>query len=258
MNNPVVKAVVIALAVVGAVAIAGVVSMFFMHGSMMSRMMGVIVSETFAAADPARGAKAFQQCAACHSTKSGEHLTGPSLSHVWGRKAGSAKDFLRYSDALKRSGVTWDEKTLGQWLASPDRFIPGNSMTFPGIKDANTRQDVIAYLRSVSDGKAAAVAEQKGGMMMGRSQRANLKNADAEAQVVSLTHCRDTYTVRTAKGATHKVWEYNLRIKTDSSNDGPNVGKPVVTGSGMMGDRVSIVFSRPAEISSFIKEACEQ
>lgn len=209
-----------------------------------------------AAADAARGAKLFQQCAACHSTREGEHLTGPSLAHVWGRKAGTARDFQRYSDALKKSGITWDEKTLDQWLGSPERFIPGNSMTFPGIKDANARQDVIAFLHAVSEGKAPAAAESKGGMMMGRSQRANLKKADADAQIAALTHCRDTYAVKTADGKTHKIWEYNLRLKTDSSTDGPIPGKPVITGSGMMGDRASVVFASPAEISSFIRESC--
>jgi cytochrome c len=108
----------------------------------------------------------------------------------------------------------------------------------------------------VSENKAPQAPAQKGGMMMGRSERPNLKKADADAQVVSLTHCRDTYTVKTAKGATHKLWEYNLRLKTDSSNDGPNPGKPVMTGSGMMGDRASIVFASPGEISSFIKSSC--
>ena len=211
---------------------------------------------SFAAGDANRGAKVFQQCSACHSVRPGEHLTGPSLAHVWGHKAGTAKDFLRYSDTLKNSGVTWDEKTLDKWLTNPERFIPGNNMTFPGVKDANARQDVIAYLRALSEGKAPTVAAQNGGMMMGRSERPNLKKADADAQVVALTHCRDTYTLKTAKGATHKIWEFNLRLKTDSSREGPNPGKPVITGSGMMGDRASIVFASPAEISSFIKESC--
>ena len=199
----------------------------------------------FSAADAARGAKAFQQCVACHSLEAGEHLTGPSLANVWGRQAGTTKDFLRYSDALKKSGVTWNEKTLDQWLTNPERFIPDNTMTFPGIKEASARQDVIAYLRAVSEGKAPAAAEAKGGMMMGRSQRANLKKADADAQVVSLTRCRDTYTVTTTKGTRHKMWEFNLRLKTDSGNDGPHPGKPVITGAGMMGDRASVVFASP-------------
>ena len=152
--------------------------------------------------------------------------------------------------------MTWNGKTLDQWLANPERFVPGNTMTFPGIKDASARQDVIAYLRAASEGKAPTAAEAKGGMMMGRSQRANLKKADADAQVVSLTHCRDTYTVKTAKETTHKIWEFNLRLKTDSSNDGPHPGKPVMTGSGMMGDRASVVFASPQEISPFIKSGC--
>jgi cytochrome c len=256
MNNPIVKAIVIVLAVIGAFALAGVLGMFFMHGSMMSRMMGVLVSDAVAAGDPTRGAKHFQQCGACHSTKPGEHLTGPSLAHVWGQKAASATDFLRYSDALKKSGITWNEKTLDQWLANPARFIPGNNMSFAGLKDVNVRQDVIAYLQAVSEGKPPAIAEQKGGMM-GRSQRVNLKKAERDMLVTSLTHCRDTYTVKTAAGATHKIWEFNLRLKTDSSNDGPQPGKPVIIGSGMMGDRASVVFTTPAEISAFIKETCE-
>jgi len=38
MDSPVVKTIVIVLAVVGAVAIAGVLAMFLMHGSMMGSM----------------------------------------------------------------------------------------------------------------------------------------------------------------------------------------------------------------------------
>ena len=66
----------------------------------------------------------------------------------------------------------------------------------------------------------------------------------------------DTYTVRTADGKTAKVWEFNLRLKTDSSKDGPSPGKPVIVGAGMQGDRASVVFASPGEISSFIKQDC--
>lgn len=223
----------------------------------LAALLLMFVGSSFAAGDAQRGAKAFQQCAACHSVKPGEHLTGPSLAHTWGQKAATAKGFLRYSDALKQSGIAWNEKALDQWLANPARFIAGNTMTFPGIKNANTRQDVIAYLKAVSENKAPSPAGRSGGMMMGRSARANLKKADAEAQVASLTHCNDTYTLTTVKGATHKIWEFNLRLKTDSSEYGPSPGKPVIVGSGMMGDRASVVFSSPAEISAFIKQVCK-
>ena len=226
------------------------------HRSIAYHLLAVVAlllfaNATFAAGDPARGAKLFQQCAACHSVKPGEHLTGPSLADVWSRKAGSAAGFRRYSDALKNSGLVWDSKTLDQWLSNPDRFIPGNTMTFPGIKDAGQRQDVIAYLHAVSEGKAPSPPSGRGGMMGGGAP-ADLKRADPDSVVASLTHCGDTYTLKTASGETHKIWEFNLRIKTDSSARGPAPGKPVITGAGMRGDRANVVFASPAEISGFI------
>jgi cytochrome c len=210
-------------------------------------------SQALAAGDPARGAKVFQQCAACHSVKPDEHLTGPSLADVWNRQAGTAKGFMRYSDALKGSDVVWSDKTLDPWLADPDRFIPGNGMTFPGIRSAEQRRDVIAYLNAVSKGKAPAVPSDRGGMMGGGAP-ADLKRADADSLVASATHCGDTYTLKTASGETHKIWEFNLRIKTDSSARGPEPGKPVLTGSGMRGDRANLVFASPQEVSAFIKQ----
>src|SRR2546421_2135703 len=87
-----------------------------------------------AAGDAKRGAQLFQACMACHSVAEGEHLTGPSLAHVWNHKAGSAPGFQRYSDAMRRADVVWNEATLDKWLANPDGFVPGTSMTFAGIK----------------------------------------------------------------------------------------------------------------------------
>jgi cytochrome c len=93
-------------------------------------------------------------------------------------------------------------------------------------------------------------------MMNMQSAHANLKAAPAEGQVTAIKHCADTYTVTTADGKSNKVWEFNLRFKTDSSRLGPNSGKPVIVGAGMRGDRASVVFAAPGEISGFIKQAC--
>jgi len=193
---------------------------------------------------------------ACHSVQPGEHLTGPSLAHICKRKAGTVEGFLRYSDALKHAEVAWTESTLDKWLANPEQFIGGTSMTFPGVRESKDRQDVIAYLRSVSEGKAPSAEPRRGGMMM-QSGKVNLKKVPPAGQVVSISHCGDTYTVRTADGKTNKVWEFNLRFKTDSSKDGPLPGNPVIVGAGMQGDRASVVFAAPAEISSFIKQICQ-
>ncbi len=206
------------------------------------------------AGDATRGANVFRACAACHSLAAGEQLTGPSLAGVWQRKAASAEGFDRYSEALKRSGLVWTGDALDKWLADPEALVPGTSMTFPGLRDARSRQDLIAYLKDAAEGKAP-VAAQRGGMH-GTPTKANLKHAPPEGQVTAISRCRDTYTVTTADGKANKVWEFNLRFKTDSSALGPRPGKPVIVGAGMQGDRASIVFAAPMEISGFIKESC--
>ena len=207
------------------------------------------------AGDGARGASVFQACAACHSIAPGVHMTGPSLAHVWERKAGTAEGYSRYSDAMKRADVVWNEKTLDRWLTSPDVFIHGTSMTFAGIPNSQARQDVVAYLQAVSEGKAPQLAG-KGGMNM-RSPKADLRQAPPAGQIASITHCKDTYTVKTVDGKVNKVWEFNLRLKTDSSDMGPQPGKPVIVDNGMQGDRAAVVFASPEEITGYIAERCE-
>jgi cytochrome c len=205
------------------------------------------------AGDPKRGAQVFQACAACHSVERGEHMTGPSLAGILGHRAGTSEGFLRYSEAMKRSGVVWSEGNLDKWLADPSQFVAGTSMTFAGLEKSKDREDLIAYLKTVSEGSAPAGS---GRARMGGG-RANLKNAPPQGQVASISHCGDTYTVTTADGKTDKVWEFNLRFKTDSSKLGPPPGKPVIVGAGMQGDRASVVFAEPGEISAFIKRSCQ-
>jgi cytochrome c len=62
--------------------------------------------------------------------------------------------------------------------------------------------------------------------------------------------------VTTADGETTDFWEANLRFKTDSGPTGPLPGKPTLMPAGMMGDRASVFFATPEEISSFIKHQC--
>lgn len=221
-------------------------------------LLAAIGQSALAAGDAKRGVQLFQQCMACHSVQPDEHLTGPSLARAAGHKAATAQGFHRYSDALKRSGVTWNDAALDKWLANPEKFIPGNSMTFPGVRDPQARQDLIAYLKSAAENKAPQ-AEQKGGrggMMSMQARKLDLKNAPPQGQVTSIGYCGDTYTVYTADGKSQKIWEFNLRLKSDSSKLGPAPGKPVVVGAGMQGDRASIVFSSPGEISGAIKQSC--
>ena len=200
----------------------------------------------YAAGDVARGAQVARACLACHSLTAGRHLTGPSLFAVVGREAGSAEGFTRYSQALKRSGLTWDEQQLDAWLKNPAALVPGNTMGFPGIDDAGARADLIAYLEAVSAGRIAAPD-------VGLP---DLKNADAASRVTSIGQCGDAYRVATADGKNRTFWEFNLRFKTDGSVDGPAAGHPVIVGNGMRGDRAAVIFSRLDEISSYIRKRC--
>jgi len=201
-----------------------------------------------AAGDSARGARAFGACAACHSLEPGRHQTGPSLAGVWGRKAGALESFPRYSAALKRSGIVWNERTLDAWLANPQKNVPGNYMLFRGISDERARADLAAFLRAAAEGGEAVAPRSPASP--------DQKQAPPAAVVTALRHCGDTYFVTNGEGNTIPYWEFNLRFKTDSSSSGPAPGRPVLVGQGMQGDRAQVVFARFEEISAFIRNDC--
>lgn len=97
--------------------------------------------------DLANGRRQFAKCRSCHVIeKGGDNRVGPALHGVFGRTAGSAAGF-NYSPALKGAGFVWDAGKLDQWLADPKGFLPGNRMTFVGLKQEKDRRDVIAYIK---------------------------------------------------------------------------------------------------------------
>jgi cytochrome c len=42
--------------------------------------------------------------------------------------------------------VTWDATIIAEYVAKPKEFIPGNKMSFVGLKKAGDLQDLIAYI----------------------------------------------------------------------------------------------------------------
>src|SRR6478609_1417181 len=100
------------------------------------------------AQDAAAGEKVFAGCKACHQVgDSAKNVVGPVLNGLIGRKAGSVEGY-NYTDANKKSGITWDEATFTEYIKDPKAKIPGTKMAFAGIKDEQKIKDLIAYLHT--------------------------------------------------------------------------------------------------------------
>ena len=109
--------------------------------------LGVVASAAQAAPDPAvRGKLLFLQCGSCHAVVPGApNKVGPNLSGVVGRKSATAEGY-KYSAAMAKAGLTWNEATLNTWLTGPAKLVPGTTMLFPGLPNEADRKAVIAYL----------------------------------------------------------------------------------------------------------------
>ena len=108
--------------------------------------------------DPAAGAQAFLLCSACHNAKpDAAVLIGPNLWNVVERPVASTAGF-DYSEALQGVGGTWTPAALDRFLADPLGFAPGTRMGFAGVTDATERANIIAYLQTLHEGGAVAIA----------------------------------------------------------------------------------------------------
>lgn len=97
--------------------------------------------------DIVHGEAIYARCQACHALA--YDRTGPRHCGLFGRRAGSVKDFA-YSDAMKRANIVWDEKTLDIFLANPLKAVPGTAMGYAGVADSKERADLIAYLKAAN------------------------------------------------------------------------------------------------------------
>ena len=106
-----------------------------------------------AAQDAEAGQRVFNQCRACHSiNEGGRNGVGPNLHGILGRKAGSSEGF-RYSASLREKaegGLTWNEDTLRAYIANPKAVIPAGSMSYPGLRNEQQLNDLLAYLKANS------------------------------------------------------------------------------------------------------------
>jgi cytochrome c len=113
------------------------------------------IAPRLANANPERGSKIFLQCQACHVSKEGAaHTIGPNLWSVVGRPVAASEGF-DYTDSLKAVGGEWDFETLSRYLFDPSAMAPQTRMVFGGVKRAEDRADLIAYLQTFSNDPVA-------------------------------------------------------------------------------------------------------
>jgi cytochrome c len=88
-------------------------------------------------------------CGVCHTAeKDAPHRQGPNLFGIVGRKAGQIADF-KYSEALAKADLTWDEATLDKWIEDASALLSGTTMPYRQ-RDPDKRKLVIKFLQSLS------------------------------------------------------------------------------------------------------------
>lgn len=94
-----------------------------------------------------RGERIYTRCRACHTLEDGQkNKVGPNLFGIMGRKAGTKEGFP-YSKVMTASEVVWTDDTLDAFLTRPRDFMPGNRMSFIGLKSEEDRAAVIEFIK---------------------------------------------------------------------------------------------------------------
>ncbi|MBX3643575.1 MAG: c-type cytochrome [Rubrivivax sp.] len=105
-----------------------------------------------------RGQQVYARCAACHAIEA--NRTGPQHCGLFGRRAGTAPGFSGYSQAMRASGLVWNERTLDRFLQNPMQAVPGTAMGYAGVKDAAERAALLAWLRQATQpGKTCTLSK---------------------------------------------------------------------------------------------------
>jgi cytochrome c len=112
-------------------------------------LVPALMPASAAAQDSAVGERLFRtRCGSCHSIEPGQNRIGPSLSGIFGRKAGSVEG-ARYSAGMRELGVTWDTAQLETFLTNPRAMVKGTTMTI-AVTRAEDRQAIAAYLQGTA------------------------------------------------------------------------------------------------------------
>jgi cytochrome c len=109
-----------------------------------------------------RGAILYKRCRSCHTLdQGGRNKVGPNLWGIFGKTAGARDDF-NYSAAMAGSDIVWTDETMSAYLEKPSTYIPGNRMSFAGLRKDEDRAAVILYLRANTGADEAGEADEAG------------------------------------------------------------------------------------------------
>ena len=101
----------------------------------------------------AKGERAFQKCYSCHALgRGGAKLDGPALHRIV-RRPIAAEPCFDYSQAMRwfaHRHPRWTPNLLDRYVADPEALVPGTSMNFHGIADADERRALIEYLQQAA------------------------------------------------------------------------------------------------------------
>ncbi|MGB0619450.1 MAG: c-type cytochrome [Myxococcota bacterium] len=97
-----------------------------------------------------RGQQVALPCWTCHDLAGSVQKVGPPLIGLYGRRSGEAPGYDS-SPALRAASIVWDDRMLAAFLQNPSGFVPGNRMVSPGVRDSARLQDLLFYLRHVTE-----------------------------------------------------------------------------------------------------------
>jgi cytochrome c len=118
-----------------------------MNSAQAQEACAITIDGTTYEPDLKKGKRSFLKCRACHTlAPGGRRLTGPNLGLVFERAPLGGEGF-KYSKAFQDNPVDWDFDKLNSFIENPRAYMPGSKMLFAGIKAADERANLIAYLR---------------------------------------------------------------------------------------------------------------
>src|SRR5258708_40344637 len=94
--------------------------------------------------------QAWTKGSGCHSLH--PNTTGgaaPVLRGLFERTAGHSPGFI-FSAAFRRASFAWNDQTFDDFVADPQRMVPGTTMAFSGLRNIDQRRAIACLIRQNS------------------------------------------------------------------------------------------------------------